>query len=88
MVIFASERDDKIAWVNTGRVYERFALITTSLNIKNAFMNQPVEVPELRTQLQSAMNLGNAKPQLLARFGYAPAMPRSLRRPLNQVLLD
>jgi len=51
-------------------------------------MNQPVEVPELRTQLQSAMNLGNAKPQLLARFGYAPAMPRSLRCPLNQVLLD
>ncbi len=88
MVIFASEQDDKIAWVNTGRVYERFALITTSLNIKNAFMNQPVEVPELRTQLQSAMNLGNAKPQLLARFGYAPAMPRSLRCPLNQVLLD
>lgn len=88
MVIFASERDDKIAWVNMGRVYERFALRATSLNIKNAFMNQPVEAPELRTQLQSAMNLGNAKPQLLARFGYAPAMPRSLRRPLSEVFVS
>ena len=28
-----------------GRAYERFALAATSLGVRNAFVNQPVEVP-------------------------------------------
>jgi hypothetical protein len=86
MVLFVSDRNDKSAWIETGRVYERFALTATLLNIKTAFMNQPIEVPEFRSQLQSSLNLGNAYPQLLFRFGYSQTMPRSLRRPLEQVL--
>jgi hypothetical protein len=87
MALFVSERDDKAAWVNTGRVYERFALTATALDIKSAFMNQPAQVPEVRSQLQSYLSLGRSHPQVLVRFGYANAMPRSLRRPVEQVLV-
>jgi hypothetical protein len=59
----------------------------TSLNIKSALLNQPIEVSNLRRQFQSAMGLRSSLPQLLVRFGYAEAMPRSLRRPLEQVLI-
>jgi hypothetical protein len=86
-VVVASEADDKTAWVRTGQVYERMALQMTALNIKSAFLNQPIEVADLRGQFQSAMGLGTALPQLLLRYGYADAMPRSLRRPIDQVLL-
>lgn len=86
MIAFASAQDDKKAWIETGRVYERFALTATALNIKSAFLNQPVEVPELRAQLQRYLNLP-AYPQLLVRFGYAAEMPRSLRRSVEQVLI-
>jgi len=86
-VVVASEADDKTAWVRTGQVYERMALQMTALNIKSAFLNQPIEVADLRGQFQSAMGLGAALPQLLLRYGYADAMPRSLRRPIDQVLL-
>lgn len=86
-VIVVSESEDKTAWVRTGQVYERMALKTTSLNIKSAFLNQPIEVADVRRQFQSAMGLGNALPQLLVRFGYADPMPRSLRRPVEQVIL-
>jgi hypothetical protein len=86
-VVVASEADDKVSWVRTGQVYERLALKMTSLNIKSAFLNQPIEVSTLRGQFQSAIELGSSLPQLLVRFGYAEAMPKSLRRPVEQVLM-
>jgi len=85
-VVVSSGSDNKTAWVRTGQVYERMALKMTSLNIKSAFLNQPIEVTELRSQFQSAMGLGASLPQLLIRFGYADAAPPSLRRPVEQVL--
>jgi hypothetical protein len=86
VVVVSSEADDKIAWVRTGQVYERLALTMTSLDIKSAFLNQPIEAAALRPQFQRAMGLGTSLPQLLVRFGYADPMPRSPRRPVEQVL--
>ena len=86
-VVVAADADDKAAWVRTGQVYERLALQMTALDIKSAFLNQPIEVAELRSQFQSALGLGRAGPQLLVRYGYAAALPRSLRRPVEHVLL-
>jgi hypothetical protein len=37
-------------WIDVGRAYERFALQATALGICNAFLNQPVEVPSIRSQ--------------------------------------
>jgi len=44
-------------------------------------------VPELRGEFQTAMGLGSNLPQLLMRFGVADAMPYSLRRPVEEVLI-
>jgi len=85
-LIIASAGDNKSAWVRTGQVYERLALQMTALDIKSAFLNQPIEVAELRTQFQTAIGL-DAAPQLLVRYGYAADLPRSLRRPVAQVLI-
>ena len=82
-LVIASEADTKTAWVRTGQVYERLALAMTSLDIKSAFLNQPIEVSSLRGQFQRAIGLGSSLPQLLVRFGYVGAMPRSLRRPVE-----
>lgn len=64
------------------------ALTMTALNIKSAFLNQPIEVAAMRGQFQSAIGLGAALPQLLVRFGYADPMPRLLRRPIEQVIVS
>lgn len=87
-VVIASVSDDKTAWVRTGQVYERMALAMTLLNIKSAFLNQPIEVARIRDQFQRAVGLGDFLPQTLMRFGYADAMPRSLRRPIEQVIVQ
>jgi hypothetical protein len=86
LLVIVSEQDDQRAWIDTGRVYQRLALTLTSLNIKSAVMNQPIEVADLRSEFRSYLNVGAAQPQFLVRFGYASPMPRSLRRPLEQVL--
>jgi hypothetical protein len=86
-VVNASDSDDKAAWVRAGQLYERLALQMTALHVKSALLNQPIEVTALRGQFQSALNLESQLPQLLMRFGYANSLPRSLRRPVAQLLM-
>jgi hypothetical protein len=87
IAVFVSDRNDKEHWVETGRCYERFALQATALGIKNAFLNQPVEVTALRPQFASYLGIGDRRPDLVIRFGYGAETPRSLRRSLDRVII-
>jgi hypothetical protein len=84
--VFFSEADDKQHWIEAGRCYERLALQATALELRTAFINQPVEVPALRSQFASFLAIGSRRPDLVVRIGRGPEMPRSLRRPVEQVL--
>ena len=86
IAIFVGERDDKAHWVNAGRAYQRFALQATVLGIRHAFLNQPVEVAEVRRRFADHLGLGDRRPDLVVRFGYGPEMPLSLRRPVGAVM--
>jgi hypothetical protein len=86
LAIFISEANDKAHWVEAGRCYERFALQAAALGIRNACVNQPVEVSRLRPQFANALGIGSHRPDLVVRFGRGPEMPRSLRRPIQAVL--
>ena len=88
IAVFVSERNDKAHWVEVGRCYERFALQATAFGIRNAFLNQPVEVGAIRPQFASWLGIGpNARPDLVVRFGRGPAMPLSMRRSVQAVLV-
>jgi hypothetical protein len=87
IAVFVSDVSDKAHWVETGRCYERFALQATALGIRNALLNQPVEVASVRPQFATAMGLGNLRPDLVVRFGRGPTLPYSMRRPVQSVLI-
>jgi hypothetical protein len=87
LAIFVGQVADKAHWVEVGRCYERFALQATALGIRNAFLNQPVEVAATRSPFAAAMGLAGQRPDLVVRFGRGPLMPRSLRRPVQAVLV-
>jgi hypothetical protein len=88
IAVFVSAADDPAHWVQAGRSYQRFALKATALGIANAFVNQPVEVPPLRSDFARWLGLAaGERPDLVVRFGYAPPMPMSLRRPVEDVLV-
>lgn len=86
-VVLASEKDDPASWVRTGQVYERLSLKLTSMGLKSALLNQPIEVPELRDQFTEDMGLAGLCGQLLLRYGFADAMPYSLRRPVESIMI-
>ncbi len=87
IAVFVSDVSDKAHWVETGRCYERFALQATALGIRNAFLNQPVEVSAVRPQFAAAIGLGDQRPDLVVRFGRGMVLPLSMRRPVRSVLV-
>ena len=86
LVVFLSEADDPRHWVQAGRACQRFALQATALGLKHAFVNQPVEVSPLRSELAALLGLPGRRPDLVMRFGYADPLPFSARRPVAAVL--
>lgn len=88
VMVFVSEANDQRHWIEVGRCYERFALQATALGIRSAFLNQPVEVAPLRSQFATWLEIGDRRPDLVVRFGRGPEMPRSLRRTVEQVLIE
>lgn len=87
IAVFVSEVEDKSHWVEAGRAYERFALQAAAMGVRQAHLNQPVEVASLRSQFARAMGITSGRPDLVIRFGRGPELPRSLRRPVAAVLL-
>lgn len=87
VAVFVGERADPANWFEVGRAYEHFALAATALGVRTALVNQPVEVPAVRTQFAQWLGLGSQRPDLVVRFGHGPEMPYSLRRPVADVIV-
>ncbi len=87
VIAFISEQDNVEHWIKAGRSYQRFALQATALGLKHAFINQPVEVPQVSAQFADYLNIGDRRTDLLVRFGYGPEMLKTMRRPLDQVIV-
>ena len=86
VAVFVAEANDKAHWVEVGRCYERFALQAAAIGVRNAFLNQPVEVASIRPQFASWLGIGGQRPNLVVRFGRGPKMPPALRRPVQDVM--
>lgn len=86
IAIFVGERADPDHWMRVGRSCQRFALAATSLGLKLAFINQPVEVARLRGDLAAVIG-ERRRPDIVMRFGYGPALPYSPRRPVASVIV-
>jgi Nitroreductase family len=87
VAVFTAKNADKANWVEVGRAYERFALQAAALGIRNAMLNQPVEVAALRESFASAVGVAGRRPDLVVRFGRGPKLPPSLRRPVAAVMV-
>lgn len=86
IAVFVGDRADPEHWIKVGRSFQRFALPATALGIRSAHLNQPIEVPSVRSEFARWLGIPEARPDLVIRFGRAPAMPMSLRRPVSAVL--
>jgi hypothetical protein len=88
VAVFVGDKADKDHWVRVGRSFQRFALQATALGIRHAMINQPVEVPGVRRDFAHWLGIGDARPDLVVRFGYASPMPMSTRRPARAIIVS
>jgi hypothetical protein len=85
LLVLATAEDSPRAWLATGQALAMALLAATAEGIRAAFLNQPIEVPELRPALRGVAGVSGI-PQLLLRLGRAPETPPSARRAAADVL--
>jgi hypothetical protein len=86
--IFGTDADDPAAWLATGKALQRVLLRARAAGVWSSFLNPPIEVPWLRPRLASAVGHRRGYPQLVARFGYGPAIEPEPRRAAEDVLVE
>jgi Nitroreductase family len=86
LVGFSMPMDNNEAWLAAGLALQRLLLIATKAGYSTSYLNQPIEVSELRTRLATELHT-TGYPQLLLRVGRGPTVPHSPRRPIADVLL-
>jgi hypothetical protein len=57
--------NERADWVAAGRACHRFGFAAPALGLKYAFINQPVEVADLRAQFASYLGLGGRRPDMV-----------------------
>lgn len=86
LAVLASPGDTPDDWLATGQALERCLLTASACGLQASYLNQPVQVAPLRSQL-AEMIAGVASPQALLRFGYpGEAVDAAPRRDVEAVL--
>ena len=77
--------DNNEAWLTAGQGLQRLLLVATKDGYSASYLNQAVEVSELRGRLASELQM-TGYPQLLLRVGRSSNVSRSPRRRIAEVL--
>lgn len=84
--VFTTQGDETADWIAAGQGMERALLSITAAGLTFSFLNQPIEVPELRPRL--GMLVGTSEsPQILIRVGRGPEVLPAVRRAVEDVML-
>ncbi len=86
LVVLGTHVDTVYDWLIAGQALARVLLHARSQGVWASFLNQPIEVPEVRPMLHNVIERAGF-PQLLLRLGYGPDIPPTPRRRLSEVLL-
>lgn len=87
LVILGTRSDEPMDWLRTGMALSRILLAAQSENVWSSFLNQPIEVPELRPKVQELVKEeGTGFPQIMLRIGYGKEIKPTPRRSVEDVL--
>src|SRR5215469_13463344 len=87
LVVLGTDVDTAYDWLLTGQALERILLYARSQGIWASFLNQPIEVPQIRLMVHNLIERVGF-PQVLLRMGYGTEIPPTPRRSVNEVLLE
>jgi hypothetical protein len=71
LAILGSYSDRPLDWINTGIALSNILLLASSENVCCSFLNQPIQVPQMRLKLLNIIRKEKGFPQILLRMGYS-----------------
>jgi len=86
LAVLWTPSDDPVTWLNSGQALQSVLLHARSEDLWASFLNQPIEVPELRAQLATMLGLAGF-PQILLRLGYGEEVAPTPRRTVRETLV-
>ncbi|MEQ8719298.1 MAG: hypothetical protein RIE08_16935 [Acidimicrobiales bacterium] len=87
LCVLATDHDDTRAWIDAGRALEDVLLTAAAAGLTAGHLNQPCQIPALRTRLQ-ALVPERRHPQVIVRLGRpSKKATRSPRRPVDDVIV-
>lgn len=87
LAVLGSHSDEPLDWINTGMALANILLLASSENVCCSFLNQPIQISQLRPKLLDAISKNKGFPQVLLRMGYSSEQIRpSPRRNVEEVL--
>lgn len=86
LAVLVSDGDTVPDWIATGQSLARVLLLARSHEVWASFLNQPIELAELRTRLRDLI-CQKGFPQIVLRMGYGPGVNPTPRRTAGEVLM-
>jgi nitroreductase len=86
LAVLSTPMDNNEGWLAAGLGLQRVLLVATQEGYSTSYLNQPIEVADLRTELAKELSI-DGYPQLLLRVGRGLPVSHSLRRPIKDVLI-
>ncbi len=87
LAVLSTPNDGPADWLAAGIALEHVMLVARAAGVWASFLNQPIEVPELRLTLRELMGCPGY-PQILLRMGYGHESQPTPRRSIDEVLSD
>lgn len=85
LAVLGTEGDTEHDWLAAGQALVRVLLRARAEQVSGAFLNQPVEVAEMRPRLAALVGRPDSHPQLVLRLGYGPDPAPEPRRSADEV---
>jgi hypothetical protein len=85
VVVIGTERDDPAAWLACGQALEAVLLAATARGLAASFLNQVLELGDLRERVRVLARPGG-HPHMILRLGHGAYEAPVPRRPLGEVL--
>lgn len=88
MAVLGTRRDTPAGWLNAGEALDRVLLRATAQGLSASFLNQPLEMADLRSRVEEVVGR-DGTPQIILRLGYGPGVEAPTpRRPLEEMVIE
>lgn len=86
LLVISTAEENPDAWIRGGQALQRMLLAAAAQGLQGSYLNQPIQIPDLREELKRALEL-EGYPQLLLRMGpEARRLAATPRRIVDEVL--